>query len=120
MATTKLIGVVIVFIPIGILPYAGPPKTRLEALDTDDGKKKPEEANEKCDIDQQRRSLLQTPKNDLGERQYVAMRRRIWTYGGTTGEIQETDDSQTAQHLENENDAAILRISHAQKKSDPV
>jgi hypothetical protein len=41
------------------------PETWFEALDANDWEEEPEEADKECDIDQQRRSLFQTTKNNL-------------------------------------------------------
>ena len=46
-------------------PDAVPPKTRLEALNADDGEEEPEEADQKGDMNEQWSSLLETPQNDL-------------------------------------------------------
>jgi hypothetical protein len=50
----------------GIDPNTAPAETGLEALNSHDREKEPEETNKKSDVNQKRRSSFQTSKDDLG------------------------------------------------------
>ena len=65
ISTTELVAGRIITVALGMDPDARASKTGLETLNTNDGEKKPEESNEKCNVDQQRSSPFQTSKDYL-------------------------------------------------------
>jgi hypothetical protein len=120
MTTAKLVSIDIVVLSRGSNPYAMASHTRLEALHTDNGEEKPEEANQKRHIDQQGCSLFQTSQNDLALMlAWTLFFRHKKSYRSSTCEIQETDDAQATEHLENKDSLGFLDIKNTQYEGNP-
>lgn len=119
MTTTELVFVGEVWADSIALPYAVSSHARFETLYTHDGEQEPEEPNQEGNIDQQRCRFFQTAENYLQDVSDEPFSSLCTTCRGSTGQIQEANDSQAAKHVENKNDASILDAYKTQKERYP-
>ena len=88
---------------VRIDPYTGSSQTRLETLHSNNGKQKPEKANQEGHVDKQRCCFLQTSEYN----------------GCSTSQPKKTESTEATQHAKDVDVVAVLIVNSSQRKRDP-